>query len=143
MPGKVNPTQCEAMTMVCAQVIGNDVAVGIGGASRQLRAERLQAADHPQRAALDAAPRPTPATRSTSTARGASSPTATRIRRTWSSARSCWSPRSRPDIGYDKAAKIAKKAHAEGLTLKEAAVELGYLTAEEFDREVRPESMVG
>ena len=48
-----------------------------------------------------------------------------------------------PQLGYDRAAKIAKKAHAEGLTLKEAAVKLGYLTAEEFDREVRPESMVG
>ncbi len=48
-----------------------------------------------------------------------------------------------PRLGYDRAAAIAKKAHAEGLTLKEAAVKLGYLTAEEFDREVRPESMVG
>ena len=48
-----------------------------------------------------------------------------------------------PRLGYDRAAGIAKKAHAEGLTLKEAAVKLGYLTAEEFDREVRPESMVG
>ena len=48
-----------------------------------------------------------------------------------------------PRLGYDRAAKIAKTAHAEGLTLKEVAVKLGYLTAEEFDREVRPESMVG
>jgi fumarate hydratase, class II len=48
-----------------------------------------------------------------------------------------------PRLGYDRAAAIAKKAHAEGITLKEAAVKLGYLTAEEFDREVRPESMVG
>jgi fumarate hydratase class II len=48
-----------------------------------------------------------------------------------------------PRLGYDRAAQIAKKAHAEGLTLKQAAVALGYLTAEEFDREVRPESMVG
>ena len=48
-----------------------------------------------------------------------------------------------PRLGYDRAAAIAKKAHAEGINLKEAAVKLGYLTAEEFDREVRPESMVG
>jgi fumarate hydratase class II len=48
-----------------------------------------------------------------------------------------------PRLGYDRAAKIAKTAHAEGLTLRETAVKLGYLTAEEFDREVRPESMVG
>jgi len=48
-----------------------------------------------------------------------------------------------PRLGYDRAAAIAKKAHAEGLSLKEAGVALGYLTAEEFDREVRPESMVG
>ena len=53
MPGKVNPTQSEAMTMVCAQVIGNDVAVTVGGASGQLPTERLQAAHHLQRPALD------------------------------------------------------------------------------------------
>ena len=60
----------------------------------------------------------------------------------WSSARSCWSPRWRRIIGYDRAAAIAKKAHAEGLTLREATLALGYLSGEEFDRAVRPEGMV-
>ncbi len=108
---------------------------------RQLRAERLQAAHHPQRAAARCGCSRTRATPSTATARGASSRTAS-ASGPWSSARSCWSPRSRRIIGYDRAAAIAKKAHAEGSTLKEATLALGYLSAEEFDRAVRPEAMV-
>jgi fumarate hydratase class II len=141
MPGKVNPTQCEALTMVCAQVMGNDVAVAIGGASGNfelnvykpliihnvLGSVRLLADGC---ASFDA-----------HCARGIE-PDRERIR--FLVERSLMLVTAlAPRLGYDRAAAIAKKAHAEGLTLKEAAVALGYLTAEEFDREVRPESMVG
>ena len=133
MPGKVNPTQSEAMTMVCAQVMGNDVAVGIGGGVGQLRAERLQAAHHPQRAAE-------PARCSATRARNFD-----RVLRRRASSPTCGASRSNldqslmlvtalnPHIGYDNAAKIAKKAHKEGTTLKEAALALGLVTASEFD----------
>ncbi len=141
MPGKVNPTQCEALTMVCAQVMGNDVAVAIGGASGNfelnvykpliihnvLGSVRLLADGC---ASFDA-----------HCARGIE-PDRERIR--FLVERSLMLVTAlAPRLGYDRAAAIAKKAHAEGLTLKEAAVALGYLTVEEFDREVRPESMVG
>ena len=140
MPGKVNPTQCEALTMVCAQVMGNDVAVAIGGASGNfelnvykpliihnvLGSVRLLADGC---ASFDA-----------HCARGIE-PDRERIR--FLVERSLMLVTAlAPRLGYDRAAAIAKKAHAEGLTLKEAGVALGYLTAEEFDREVRPESMV-
>ncbi len=140
MPGKVNPTQCEALTMVCAQVMGNDVAVAIGGASGNfelnvykpliihnvLGSVRLLADGC---ASFDA-----------HCARGIE-PDRERIR--FLVERSLMLVTAlAPRLGYDRAAAIAKKAHAEGLTLKEAAVALGYLTAEEFDREIRPESMV-
>ena len=120
MPGKVNPTQCEAMTMLCAQVMGNDVAINIGGAIGQLRAQRLQAAHHPQLPAERAGCSPTAATASASTARWASSRTASASRRTSSSSLMLVTALN-PHIGYDNAAKIAKTAHKEGKTLKEAA----------------------
>jgi fumarate hydratase class II len=141
MPGKVNPTQCEALTMVCAQVMGNDVAVGIGGASgnfelnvfKPLIIHNLLGS---ARLLAEAC-----VSFETHCARGIE-PDRERIR--FLVERSLMLVTAlAPRLGYDRAAAIAKKAHAEGRTLREAAVALGYLTAEEFDREVRPESMVG
>jgi fumarate hydratase class II len=141
MPGKVNPTQSEAMTMLCAQVMGNDVAIGFGGASGNfelnvfkpliihnflqscrlltdgMRSFRLHCAVgiEPNRARLKE-----------NLERSLMLVTALN-----------------PHIGYDNAAKIAKKAHKEGKTLKEVAVELGLVTPEQFDQWVRPEKMIG
>ncbi|WP_323071876.1 class II fumarate hydratase [Mycetohabitans endofungorum] len=141
MPGKVNPTQAEALTMLCCQVFGNDVAVNFGGASgnfelnvfrpmiahnvlqsiRLLTDGVLSFNDHcaigiePNRARIDAL-------------LNESLMLVTALN---------------PHIGYDKAAQIAKKAHHEGTTLKSAALALGYLTTEQFDEWVRPRDMVG
>jgi fumarate hydratase class II len=141
MPGKVNPTQCEAMTMLCGQVLGNDVAVSYGGASGNfelnvfkpliihnvLQSIRLLADgmssfnEHcavgirPNRARIDE-----------------------HLRQSLMLVTAL-----NPHIGYDNAARIAKKAHAEGTTLREAAMALGLLTGERFDALVRPEDMLG
>ncbi|MES2355652.1 MAG: class II fumarate hydratase [Pseudomonadota bacterium] len=141
MPGKVNPTQCEALTMVCAQVFGNDVAINIGGASGNfelnvykpliahnfLQSVRLLAdscvsfneycavgieINHERVAQL----------------MGNSLMLVTALN---------------THIGYDQAAEIAKKAHREGTTLRDAALSLGYVTGEQFDQWVRPEEMTG
>jgi len=141
MPGKVNPTQCEALTMIAAQVMGNDVAVGIGGASGNfelnvykplvihnlLQSVRLLADGM---ASFDE-----------HCARGIE-PDRERIAELV--ARSLMLVTAlNPHIGYDKSAAIAKHAHREGTTLKAAALALGYVTADEFDAWVRPERMVG
>ncbi len=141
MPGKVNPTQSEAVTMLCSQVFGNDVAINIGGASGNfelnvfrpmiahnvLQSIRLLADglrsfnDHcavgiePNRERID-------------TLLNESLMLVTALN---------------PHIGYDKAAQIAKKAHKEGTTLKAAALALGYLSEQQFDEWVRPADMVG
>ena len=141
MPGKVNPTQSEAVTMLCCQVFGNDVAINLGGASGNfelnvfrpmiahnvLQSIRLLADgaqsfnDHcavgiePNRARID-------------TLLNESLMLVTALN---------------PHIGYDKAAQIAKKAHKEGTTLKAAALALGYVTEAQFDEWVRPEAMTG
>ncbi len=141
MPGKVNPTQSEALTMVCAQVFGNDVAVTFGGASGNfelnvykpliisnvLRSVRLLS---------DACE-----SFEEHCARGIE-PDHERIREHVGRSLMLVTGLA-PRLGYDKAAQIAKKAHKDGTTLKEAALALGHLTAEEFDREVKPENMVG
>jgi fumarate hydratase class II len=139
MPGKVNPTQSEALTMVCAQVMGNDVAVGIGGASGNfelnvfkpliihnvLQSIRLlgDAARNFEEfcAAGIEANRP-------------------RIEENLNRSLMLVTALN-PHIGYDNAAKIAKKAHKDGTTLKEAAVALGLLTAEQFDQWVDARKM--
>jgi len=140
MPGKVNPTQCEAMTMVCVQVMGNDVAIGIGGASGNFELnvyKPLICHDLLQsiRLLADAC-----ASFREHCAEGIE-PTHQRIRHHVENSLMLVTALA-PHIGYDKAAAIAKHAHEAGATLREAALHLGHVTAEEFDRIVRPENMV-
>ncbi len=141
MPGKVNPTQCEALTMLCAQVLGNDVAVNIGGASGNfelnvyrpliihnvLQSIRLLGDGM---ASFDA--------------HCVAGIEANRARIDELLERSLMLVTAlNPHIGYDKAAAIAKKAHREGTTLKAAALALGYVSAEQFDQWVQPQRMTG
>jgi fumarate hydratase class II len=141
MPGKVNPTQCEAMTMVCAQVLGNDVAINIGGSSGNFELNVFKPVIihnylHSVRILTGTihmfvekclvgikANKPVIAKHVENTLMLVTA--------------------LNPHIGYDNSAKIAKKAHAEGKTLKETAVELGLLTAEDFDKKVRAADMLG
>ena len=140
MPGKVNPTQCEALTMICAQVLGNDVALNVGGASGNfelnvfkpliihnfmhsctLLATGVEGFTHhcitglqPHTARIDALMQQSLMLVTALT----------------------------PHIGYDNAATIAKKAHAEGTTLKDAALALGLVTANDFDTWIKPDAML-
>jgi fumarate hydratase class II len=141
MPGKVNPTQCEAMAMVCAQVIGNDATVTVAGTHGHLQLNTFKpviiynvlqsarligdAADSFERRCV----------------RGieANLERIAELRDRSLMLVTALSPR----LGYDKAAEIAKKAHAEGTTLREACLALGYLDGAEFDRIVDPGRMVG
>jgi fumarate hydratase class II len=141
MPGKVNPTQSEALTMLCAQVMGNDVAISLGGASGNfelnvfkpliihnfLQSCRLLA-DGMRSFRVHCAV--------------GIEPNRPRLKENLEHSLMLVTALN-PHIGYDNAAKIAKKAHKESKTLKEAAVELGLLTAEQFDQWVRPEKMIG
>jgi len=141
MPGKVNPTQAEALTMLCCQVFGNDVAINFGGASGNFELnvfKPLIAHGFQQSVRL--------------LTDGmlsfeqycVSGITANRERITEQMERSLMLVTAlTPHIGYDRAAEIAKKAHHDGSTLKEAARALGYVTAAEFDRLVRPQDMIG
>ena len=141
MPGKVNPTQSEAMTMVCAQVFGNDVAVNFGGAmgnfelnvfkpviiynvlqSIKLLADACESFTDHCVVGIEA--------------------NKTNIKKHLENSLMLVTALN-PHIGYDNAAKVAKKAHKENKTLKEAVVELNLLTAEKFDEVVRPEKMIG
>jgi fumarate hydratase class II len=140
MPGKVNPTQSEALTMVAAQVLGNDVAIGIGAASGNfelnvfkpviihnvLQSIRLLGdgcASFDENCAVGI------------------EPNKERIDRNLRESLMLVTALN-PHIGYDNAAKVAKKAHAEGTTLREAAVALGVISGEKFDEVVRPERMI-
>merc|ERR1719420_1006162 len=141
MPGKVNPTQCEATTMVAAQVMGNHVAVSVGGAqghfelnvfkpvmiANVLSSVRLLG-DCATCFAKNCVEGIKPNTSKIETIMNESLMLVTALN---------------PYIGYDKAAQCAKKAHKEGTTLKEAALALGHLTEEQFDMWVRPEQMLG
>jgi fumarate hydratase class II len=141
MPGKVNPTQSESMTMVCCQVFGNDVAINIGGASGNfelnvfrplvirnfLHSANLLACacsnfDEHCAAGIEA--------------------NTERIEKLMRESLMLVTALN-PHIGYEKAAAIAKNAHKKGITLKQSALELGHLTGEQFDEWVRPENMVG
>ncbi|HEX7913410.1 MAG TPA: class II fumarate hydratase [Paraburkholderia sp.] len=141
MPGKVNPTQSEALTMLCSQVFGNDVAVNIGGAGGNfelnvfrpmiahnvLQSVRLLA-DGAHSFNDNCAVGIEPNRERIDTLLNESLMLVTALN---------------PHIGYDKAAKIAKKAHKEGTTLKASALALGYVTEQQFDEWVRPKDMVG
>ncbi len=141
MPGKVNPTQCEALTMVCAQVIGNDVALTVGGAQGHYELnvfKPLMAANLLESARLlgDACK-----SFDEHCAQGIE-PNNKRIEELLNNSLMLVTALN-TKIGYYKAAEIANKAHEEGTTLKEAALALNYLTSEEFDQWVKPEEMVG
>ena len=141
MPGKVNPTQPEAMTMVCAQVMGNDVAVSVGGMSGHFELNVFKpviAYNVLQSARLigDAC-----VSFNDKCAVGIE-PNTDIIKRHLENSLMLVTALN-PHIGYENAAKIAKKAHKENKTLREAAVELGLLTSEQFTEWVRPENMVG
>ncbi len=141
MPGKVNPTQSEALTMACCQVFGNDVAVNLGGASGnfQLNVFRpLIAHAFLQSARLLADGM---ASFNDHCAVGME-PDRQRIAELLERSLMLVTALN-PHIGYDKAAEIAKKAHREGTTLRAAALALGHVTAEQFDAWVRPEAMTG
>lgn len=141
MPGKVNPTQCEALTMVCAQVLGNDVAINIGGASGnfELNVFRPMLIHNfllSVRLLADAM-----TSFDLHCARGMA-PERARINELL--ARSLMLVTAlTPHIGYDKAAQIAKKAHSEGLSLRAAALASGHLTPAQFDQWVVPAQMTG
>ena len=139
MPGKVNPTQAEAMTMVCALVLGNDVAVGIAGASGNFELNVFKpliahAVLQSVRLLADACE-----SFDKHCAHGIE-PNRAEIERKLKSSLMLVTALA-PHIGYDNAAKVAKKAHADGTTLREAAIALGVVSAEEFDRWVKPETM--
>jgi fumarate hydratase, class II len=140
MPGKVNPTQSEALTMICAQVLGNDAALNIGGASgnfelnvfkpliiynfihsAKLLAKGVEGFTRHCVAGLE--------------------PNAARIDELMKKSLMLVTALN-PHIGYDNAARIAKKAHADGTTLKEAALALGLVTAEDFEKWIRPQDMI-
>ena len=140
MPGKVNPTQAEAMTMLCAQVFGNDVALNIGGASGHFELnvyKPLIIHNFLQSARLLADGM---ASFEEHCVRGIE-PNRDRIGEQLERSLMLVTALA-PHIGYDRAAEIAKKAHKDGSTLRVAAVALGYVNAEDFDRWVRPEDMV-
>jgi fumarate hydratase class II len=141
MPGKVNPTQCEALTMVCAQVMGNDVAVSVGGSNGHFQLNVFK---------------PMIASNLLSSARilgqaclsfnnncvEGIEPNHAEIENKLNNSLMLVTALN-THIGYDNAAKIAKKAYADGTSLKEAALALELLTEEEFDKWVKPEDMVG
>ncbi len=141
MPGKVNPTQSEAMTMLCAQVMGNDVAINIGGMSGafELNVYKpliIHAFLQSTRLLSDGCD-----SFRENCAVGIE-PNRPRIAANLENSLMLVTALN-PHIGYDQAARIAKTAHKSGKTLREAALELGLVTAEQFDAWVRPETMVG
>ncbi len=141
MPGKVNPTQCEALTMVCAQVVGNDVAVTTGGMNGHFQLnvfKPMMAKNLLESARLlgDAC-----ISFDVNCAVGIE-PNHANITKNLNNSLMLVTALN-THIGYDKASKIAKTAHENGTTLKEEAINLGYLTAEQFDQWVRPEDMIG
>ena len=141
MPGKVNPTQCEAMTMVAVQVMANDVAVGMAASQGNFELNVFMPVciyNFLQSARLLGDVMRSFELRC---ARGIK-PNREKIQAYLDESLMLVTALN-PHIGYENAAKVAKTAFAEGITLREAAVRLGFLTAEAFDRIVRPEKMVG
>src|SRR5579872_391083 len=141
MPGKVNPTQCEAMTMIAAQVLGNDVAINVGGAMGHFELNVFKPVIiynflHSARLIGDGC-----SSFNAHCAVGIE-PIEANIKKHVDNSLMLVTALN-TKIGYYKAAEIAQKAHKENTTLKEMAVKLGYLTPEQFDEWVRPENMVG
>ena len=141
MPGKVNPTQAEALTMACAQVMGNDVAINIGGSNGHFELnvfKPMMISNFLESARLigDAC-----SSFNENCAVGIE-PNKDRIEENLNNSLMLVTALN-THIGYEKAAEIAKKAHKEGSTLKAAALALNYLTEEEFDEWVDPSRMTG
>ena len=141
MPGKVNPTQCEALTMVCAQILGNDTAISFAGTQGQFELnvfKPVMAANFLQSARLigDAC-----FSFEEHCAAGIE-PNHKRIKELLNNSLMLVTALN-TKIGYYKAAEIANTAHKNGTTLREEAVRLGHVTAEEFDAWVKPEDMIG
>jgi len=141
MPGKVNPTQCEALTMISAQVLGNDVAINIGGATGHFELNVFKPVMiynflHSARLIGDGC-----VSFNERCAKGVE-PIEANIKKHVDNSLMLVTALN-TKIGYYKAAEIAQTAHKEGTTLKEMAVKLGYVTPEQFDEWVRPEDMVG
>ncbi len=141
MPGKVNPTQCEALTMIAAQVLGNDVAINVGGAMGHFELNVFKPVIiynflHSARLIGDGCN-----SFNVHCAIGIE-PIKANIKKHVDNSLMLVTALN-TKIGYYKAAEIAQKAHKEGTTLKEMAVKLGYVTPEQFDQWVRPEDMVG
>ena len=140
MPGKVNPTQCEAVTMVCSQVIGNDVTITFAGASgnfelnvyRPVIAYNILESIRLLSEASDSF---------TTNAVNGIQPNTERIDKNLYNSLMLVTALN-PHIGYDKAAEVAKNSHKKNISLKESVVELGYLTGEEFDKLVQPSQMI-
>jgi fumarate hydratase, class II len=140
MPGKVNPTQCEAMTMVCVQVMGNDTTIALAGSQGNFELNVFKPVMihnllHSVRLLSDAC--------SSFTDRlvVGLQPNTAQIESLLQRSLMLVTALT-PQLGYDRAAEVAKKAHAEAKTLREACIELGYLSGLEFDRLVRPEQMI-
>jgi fumarate hydratase, class II len=141
MPGKVNPTQVEALTMVAAQVMGNHVTITIAGSQGQFELNVMKPViiyDLLQSIRLLADAARSFADNCVAGIEVNRARIDELLRRSLMLVTAL-----NPHIGYDKAAQVAKKAHAEGSSLKEAAMALGYVSAEDFDRWVRPEAMIG
>jgi fumarate hydratase class II len=141
MPGKVNPTQCEALTMLACQVLGNDVTIGIAGASGNFELNVYKPVII--HAFLQSARLLADGMRSFDLhcARGIE-PDRERIAELVQRSLMLVTALN-PHVGYDKAAQIAKAAHRNGSTLREAALASGWVSAADFDAWVRPEAMVG
>ncbi|MGJ3251948.1 MAG: class II fumarate hydratase [Elainellaceae cyanobacterium] len=140
MPGKVNPTQCEAMTMVCVQVMGNDTAITVAGSQGNFELNVFKPVMihnllHSVRLLSDAC------SSFTDYLVADIQPNQEQIQRFLTHSLMLVTALN-PHIGYDNAAKVAKKAHAEGTTLRQACVDLGFLSEVDFDRLVRPDQMV-
>ncbi len=141
MPGKVNPTQCEALTMVAAQVMGHDTAIAVGGAQGHLELnvfKPLIIFNFLASCRLLADACASFADHAVQGLRANRERIAQHVNRSLMLVTAL-----NPVIGYDRAARIAQRAMAQDLTLKEACLQLGYLSADEFDRLVRPQNMVG
>ncbi|MFM7577558.1 MAG: lyase family protein, partial [Microcystaceae cyanobacterium] len=140
MPGKVNPTQCEAMTMVCVQVIGNDTAIALAGSQGNFELNVFKPVMiynllNSIRLLADAC-----ASFREYLVEGLEA-NRQQIQHFLTHSLMLVTALN-PHIGYDKAAQVAKNAYQQNKTLKEACIELGFLTAEEFDQWVKPESML-